>query len=81
MIIEMAIRERTSPAERAATVADVILSLAEPWRTRFVTLVARYAGVEGSAEPPSREDMVVWLQDEDLYDKIRLMLRTWTHSG
>ncbi len=77
----MAIREGTNPAERAATVTDGILSLAEPWRTRFVVLVARYAGVDRVAESPSREDIIAWLEDEDVYDKIRLMLRTWTHSG
>ncbi len=80
-MIEMAIREGTNPAERAAEVTDGILSLAEPWRTRFVALVARYAGAVGVAEPPSREDIVAWLEDEDVYDKIRLMLRTWTHAG
>jgi hypothetical protein len=67
--------------DRAVKVADGVLSLTEPWRSRFVELIARYAGVEDAAGSASREDIVAWLEDEDLNEKIRLMLRTWTHSG
>ncbi len=65
----------------ACYLADAIFALEEPWRGRFVELIARRVrGWEGLAHSPSRSEVARWLCEPRLYNLIRLMLRTWNHE-
>jgi hypothetical protein len=66
---------------RAACVAERVYALDEPWRSRFLQLIASFAHVVQTDGPPSRADVVNWLDDEELNEKIRLMLHTWTRRS
>ncbi len=65
--------------QRAADVAEMVFALAEPWRSRFLDLIAQYA-CEEPAPSPSEDDVLAWLCDEELNERIRLMLHSWTHT-
>ncbi len=66
--------------QRAATVAGMVFGLAEPWRSRFLELIAQYACEESTPATPSEEEVLAWLCDEELNERVRLMLRSWTHA-
>jgi len=71
-------------AERAIeALVDALFSLDEPWRGRFLDLVAEMAtGGEWNEHAPSREQVLAWLEsDVRLYRDIALMLNTWCASG
>jgi len=59
--------------------ADRIYELSEPWRTRFVELIAQR--VDATLLPgrlPSRTQIAVWLSGQRLARLVGLMLRAWT---
>ena len=61
-------------------VADV-LSLDEPWRSRFVELMAERRNVVARRDAmPTQDQMVAWLCDDELYQEIRTLYRLWTHE-
>lgn len=69
---------RTLMPERAESLTDALLSLAEPWRSRFLTLVAQQATCwTWNGRLPTRDEVVTWLGDEGLYEGVRLLLNTW----
>ncbi len=68
------------PMERARGLAENILNLCDPWRARFVELIARYVGADTEGGPVALEELAGWLVDEDLHERIGLMLRSWTAS-
>lgn len=68
------------PIERALALAESVLSLCEPWRSRFVALIARYIGADIELESLDLEELAGWLVDEDLHERIGVMLRSWTVS-
>lgn len=70
----------TLEATRAAVVVDGIFDLDEPWRTRFVKLVARYVERPEPQSLPSKSDVLTWLRDDYVRDVIQQMLRTWNHE-
>lgn len=65
---------------QATLVAEGIYALDEPWRSRFVRLVATYARKPAHTDLPSKDDVLTWLYDPCLNEQIRLMLRTWTRQ-
>jgi hypothetical protein len=66
--------------ERAISVAEHVFALPEPWRSRFLTLIAQYAQGDRMVGQPTEEEVLGWLRDDELSERIRLMLRSWTHS-
>lgn len=67
---------------RGTYLADQILALDEPWRRRFVALIARRAErAVMSTEISSRTQLALWLADPSLARVIRLMLRAWLHEA
>jgi hypothetical protein len=66
---------------RALALTDSIYELEQPWRDRFLTLIAERSGVGAEGDgPPPRHAVICWLCNQRLYRMIRLMLRTWTHD-
>ncbi len=70
----------TVPIEWALPLAESVLALTEPWRARFLDLILCYVGVKVSSAEVTLEQLGGWLTDADLYERISLMLRSWTAS-
>lgn len=69
-------------SETAETLTDALFCLDEPWRSRFLVLLARWAtrgAWDGRA--PQRDKVVTWLgTDPNLHREMFLLLRTWCGS-
>ena len=64
------------------TLADGILTLDEPWRGRFLALLAQRAHEKGQAgHPQSREHIAQWLHDADIYHEFIALLDEWRGIG
>ena len=63
----------------AEALAKDLFSLEEPWRSRFLDLVANMATRwKGNGHQPTREEIVAWLGGNPaLYREIRVLLRAW----
>ncbi|MBN1249009.1 MAG: hypothetical protein JXC32_15220 [Anaerolineae bacterium] len=71
----------TLDLRRGAYLADCIYALDDPWRSRFVDLIARR--VNGGADDghaTGRTQLAIWLADQSLARMIRLMLGAWMHE-
>lgn len=68
-------------ARTVESLTDALFSLDEPWRSRFLTLVAtratRWAWDEQS---PTHDQVAVWLGDRSLFREVSLLLDTWNGS-
>lgn len=70
----------TPQHRRAESLAARLFALEEPWRSRFLELIAAHAEISSPAD--LTEDVVAdWLRNQSLYKQVRLMLRTWTNKG
>ena len=57
---------------------DTLFSLDEPWRSRFLALVARTAiGDSWNGSPPKRAQIATWLRDLRLYRDVTQLLEAW----
>ena len=68
----------------AEDVADEVLALDEPWRGRFLTVIAGLAsgGRWEGEEEPSRGVLVGWLRaDLTLRRQVVQLLTTWKRPG
>jgi hypothetical protein len=74
-----------APAERVIArsnvdmLVDDLFSMDEPWRGRFLTLVAGWA-TDGlwSDQQPRRTEVEAWLDaDASLYRRVSLLLKMW----
>ena len=65
-------------ALRADVLANAVLALEEPWRSRFVDFIAMRADVPLTFRPSQRE-IALWLEDPNLYRHTRRLLRAWPH--
>jgi hypothetical protein len=64
---------------RGYLLADRIHELHEPWRTRFIELIAQRVNANVLAgRLPSRTQIAVWLSGKQLARLVGLMLRAWT---
>jgi hypothetical protein len=65
--------------ERAHSLGDALLSLDEPWKSRFPDLVANEAtGCSwNDKETPTYEELVSWLTDSDIYRRTMTLLNVW----
>lgn len=63
----------------AGEVADALLALEEPWQSRFLVLVANMAiGWNWNGRGgPTREEALVWLEDQSLRRDVVRLLRAW----
>jgi hypothetical protein len=67
----------------ANSLATALFSLEEPWRGRFLELVANLATRHTcSGQQPTREEVTEWLGSRPaLYEQVRLLLDAWQNPG
>ncbi|MFQ6099925.1 MAG: hypothetical protein ACE5OS_01645 [Anaerolineae bacterium] len=64
--------------ERAKSLTDTLFSLEEPWRSRFLNLVANQAtGWAWDGQPPTPDEVTTWLGDWGLYQQVTSLLYEW----
>ncbi len=65
--------------ETVESLVEALFSLDEPWRGRFLSLVATWAtGGTWNGRRPRREEVTAWLAaDTGLCRVVRLMLNSW----
>jgi hypothetical protein len=67
--------------ERTNSLTDSLFSLEEPWRSRFLTLLANRArGWRRDEQLPTREEVATWLDDQGLCREVELLLSVWRGS-
>jgi hypothetical protein len=67
--------------ESTESLADGLLSLEEPWRSRFLYLLAsRATDSSHTGHPATREDISRWLGDRLLREEIASLLDVWLGS-
>lgn len=57
--------------------ATRVLALDEPWRGRFLGLIAGHPGADGWDGVPSHAQLASRLTDRDVYRKVDGLLRMW----
>jgi hypothetical protein len=63
---------------RIELLTEDLFSLDEPWRSRFLELVANEAtGWRWEGRPPTREEVTTWLGDGELHYKVAQILNAW----
>lgn len=62
----------------ASSIVDELFSLNEPWRSRFLDLIADWAAQDSGRQPPTRRQVASWLDDCGLYRDVARVLRTWS---
>ncbi len=64
--------------ERTEKLTQALFSLDEPWRSRFLRLVANQAtDWTWNGRLPTQVEVKMWLGDWDLYKNVKLQLSTW----
>jgi hypothetical protein len=71
--------------QNVLTLAERVLALDEPWRSRFLTVIAGQEPASGwkDGHPrrfPSPVEVALWLCDPGAYRRVGRMVRTWTHT-
>jgi hypothetical protein len=62
----------------AGSLAESLFRLPDPWRDRFLILVAeRAVDRVNDGKPPTQEEVTAWLADLNLYREVMLMLSLW----
>jgi NADPH:quinone reductase-like Zn-dependent oxidoreductase len=70
--------ERHVFTKRIQVLTEDLFSIDEPWRSRFLELVANEAkGWRWEERPPTREEVATWLNDGELHQKITQILNVW----
>lgn len=68
--------------ERTKSLTEALFSLEEPWRGRFLDLLANGATNRAwDGRPPTREEVTTWLSDSNLYQEVTLLLNAWQGGG
>ena len=63
---------------RIELLTENLFSLDEPWRSRFLELVANEAtGWKWEGQPPTRQEVATWLGDGGLHHKVTQILNAW----
>ena len=65
--------------DKAESLIEALFSLEEPWRGRFLNLVANLATRwTWDGRRPTQEEIIAWLRaDRDLYRGVKLLLDAW----
>ena len=70
---------KVCPTQRAASLAEQLFALDEPWRSRFLEfVVSRVRTADGT---PSQDELASWLENHKLYQQVHSMLRMWVQGG
>lgn len=59
------------------SLTEVIFSLEEPWRSRFLWWLSERANGEYGRRPPSQTQVSGWLDDMSLSREVALLLNRW----
>jgi hypothetical protein len=71
----------TVRSHQASSLARRVFSLEEPWRSRFLDLIVDRVSLSRAAEPMmDRATVAIWLEDQQLYQQVSQLMRTWTHA-
>lgn len=72
VVVQFTVREVES-------LVEALFSLGEPWRSRFLVLIASWAtGGSWNGRQPKREEVAAWLRgDLGLYREVNLLLNAW----
>jgi hypothetical protein len=72
-------RDRRGVRRRGQTesLAQVIFSLEEPWRSRFLLWLSERANGGCGRRLPSQRQVTIWLDDMDLSREVALLLNKW----
>jgi hypothetical protein len=71
----------TGDLRRGRYLTELICSLEDPWRYRFLDLIAqRVAGIRLEDRVVSPTQVVIWLADQSLARMVGFMLKAWTHE-
>ena len=63
---------------QAESLTEALFSLEEPWRSRFLYLIASRATGQNTGEtPPSRDEVRAWLGNGSLQQAVTLLLSAW----
>ncbi|MGD1995682.1 MAG: hypothetical protein PVH62_02805 [Anaerolineae bacterium] len=69
-------------AGTAESLAARLVALEEPWKSRFLGLVADWAtGQDWDGRLPTQKEVVKWLGDWALYRRVALLLKIWMEGG
>jgi hypothetical protein len=64
--------------ERTEKLTQALFSLDEPWRSRFLHLVANQAtGWTWPEQVPTQAEVAAWLDDWELYKRVKSQLNVW----
>ena len=67
---------------RIESLTKDLFSLEEPWRSRFLELVANETmDWEWEGQSPTQEEVATWLSDGDLHQKVMQILNAWQRNG
>lgn len=71
--------DQTVMEVKAKSLTQALFSLDEPWRSRFLKLVANLAtNWTWDGRAPTWEEVAAWLLDDlDLYREVRMLLDAW----
>lgn len=69
--------------ENVESITEAMFALEEPWRGRFLALLANQAtGGAWNGQRPERKEVMTWLRDDlDLYREVTLLLNAWRRPG
>ena len=71
-------QQHTARKEIAVSLAETLFTLEEPWRSRFLSLVASQATDGAWNGPlPTKEQVTAWLNEWDHYRAVALLLNVW----
>jgi len=64
--------------ERSESLTNTLFSLEEPWRSRFLDLIAKQATDRaGDGPAPTPEEVTTWLGDIGLHQRVTRLLHVW----
>ena len=73
---------RIAVARTAQSLARALFSLEEPWRSRFLALMADRVGSRTSdRQPLTVEEVTTWLDDPELRRQVEKLLDAWPGAG
>jgi hypothetical protein len=77
------VERRVVAGAKAESLAEALFSLDEPWRGRFLELVASLATRQaGGKRQPTWQEVTAWLGTRPaLYQRVKLLLSVWCKSA
>ncbi len=77
MLKERVDRRQILSRGQTESLARVIFSLEEPWRSRFLVWLSERANGNSGTRLPSQRQVTVWLDDAALSREVALLLNKW----